>query len=68
MATWPTNLTRSASSRYFFALDIFAFVPPQVRHLSSPKVAEAMIRNARPQIGLAYKQDAIGAVGLLGYS
>jgi hypothetical protein len=32
-----------------------------------PKVAEAMIRNARPQVGLAYKQDAIGAVSMLGY-
>jgi hypothetical protein len=30
--------------------------------------AEAMIRKARPQVGLRYMQDAMAAVKLLGYS
>lgn len=33
----------------------------------SPDLAEQLIRTARPQVGLAYKADAIAAVSALGY-
>jgi len=33
----------------------------------APFEAEAMIRRARPQVGLAYKDDALAAVRALGY-
>jgi len=33
----------------------------------APAVAEGLIRAARPQVGLAYKNDALAACKLLGY-